>query len=116
MLFLFYYVGKVSELVLTRVLQCAFASRQYGAIDYRKVDIIQRLNTKTIHNATQNGTKDTLQLQLGLGLGLLQHRVKLGGLHDVALDLELAAHEETLGIGLASDELAEVLFGEDEGN
>jgi hypothetical protein len=60
--------------------------------------------------------KNTPRLQLGLGLGLLQHRVKLGRLHDVALDLELAAHEETLSIGLASDELAKVLLGEDEGD
>lgn len=51
-------------------------------------------------------------LQLGLCLGLLQHGVQLGRLHDVALDLELAAHEEALGIGLALDELAKVLLRE----
>lgn len=32
-------------------------------------------------------------LQLGLGLRLLQDGVELGGLHDIALDLELARHE-----------------------
>lgn len=50
------------------------------------------------------------RLQLGLCLSLLQHGVQLGRLHDVALDLELAAHEEALGIGLALDELAKVLL------
>lgn len=58
--------------------------------------------------------KSTPKLQLGLVLGLLKHRVKLGRLHDVALNLELAAHEETLSVGLASDKLAKVLLGEDE--
>lgn len=62
-----------------------------------------------------NVTKTTrFQLQLGLVLSLLQHGVELGRLHDVALDLELAAHEEALSVGLASDELAKVLLGEDE--
>lgn len=51
-------------------------------------------------------------LQLGLALGLLEDRFHLGGLHDVALDLELAAHEQTLGIGLAVDELVEIFIGE----
>lgn len=51
-------------------------------------------------------------LQLGLGLGLLQDGLHLGSLHDVALDLELAGHEETLGLSLAGDELAKVLVGE----
>lgn len=55
-------------------------------------------------------------LQLGSGLGLLHDGVQLGGLHDVALDLELARHEQALGVGLASDELAEVLLGKDEGD
>lgn len=50
--------------------------------------------------------------QLGPGLGLLQDGVQLGRLHDVALDLELAAHEQTLSVGLAADEGAEVLVGE----
>lgn len=68
-----------------------------------------------MQNANSNVTKTTyFQLQLGLVLGLLQHGVELGRLHDVALDLELAAHEETLSVGLASDELAKVLLGEDE--
>lgn len=63
-----------------------------------------------MQNANPKGTKDTLNLQLGVGLGLLQHRVKLGRLHNVAFDLELAAHEKALSVGLASDELAKVLF------
>lgn len=50
--------------------------------------------------------------QLGLGLSLLQDRVQLGRLHDVARNLQLARHEETLGVGLAGDELAEVLIRE----
>lgn len=53
-----------------------------------------------------------LSLQLGLGLSLLQDRVQLGRLHDVARNLQLARHEETLGVGLAGDELAEVLIRE----
>ncbi len=53
-------------------------------------------------------------LQLRLGLGLLEDRVKLGGLHHVALDLELSGHEESLGVALARDEVAEVLVGEGE--
>ena len=36
---------------------------------------------------------EPLRLELGLGLGLLEDGVELGGLHDVALDLELARHE-----------------------
>ena len=53
-------------------------------------------------------------LQLRLSLGLLEDRVKLGGLHHVALDLELSGHEESLGVALARDEVAEVLVGEGE--
>lgn len=34
-----------------------------------------------------------IYLQLGLGLRLLEDGVQLGGLHDIALDLELARHE-----------------------
>lgn len=55
-------------------------------------------------------------LQLGLGLGLLEDGLHLGSLHDVALDLELAAHEETLGVGLAGDEGTEVLIRKVEGD
>lgn len=54
--------------------------------------------------------------QLGLGLRLLQDRLHLGRLHDVAADLELAGHEQALGVGLAGDQGAEVLVGEQEGN
>lgn len=55
-------------------------------------------------------------LQLGLALGLLHDGLHLGRFHDVALDLELAAHEKLLGIGLAGDEIGEVGVGELEGN
>lgn len=55
-------------------------------------------------------------LELGLGLGLLEDGVELGGLHDVALDLELARHEEALGVGLAGDEVAKVGLREGEGD
>ena len=56
-------------------------------------------------------------LQLGLGtLGLLQDRLHLGRLHDVALDLQLAAHEQALGVGLSGHELCEVGVGEVEGD
>jgi hypothetical protein len=54
--------------------------------------------------------------QLGTALGLLQDRLHLGRLHDVALDLQLAAHEQTLGIGLAGNELGEIGVGEGEGD
>jgi hypothetical protein len=54
--------------------------------------------------------------QLGLGLGLLQDGLHLGGLHDVALDLELAGHEQALGVGLAADETGEVGIGQGEGD
>lgn len=53
-------------------------------------------------------------LQLGLGLlylRLLQHRLQLGRLHDVALDLELAAHKQPLRICLAQHQLAKLLVG-----
>lgn len=58
--------------------------------------------------------KGIYSLQLGLALGLLEDGLHLGRLHDVTLDLELAAHEQTLGVGLASHELLEVLVGEGE--
>lgn len=94
---------------MTQILLYTLASRQYGAISDKQVDIIQ----KAVKMLSRR-QKSTLQLQLGLVLSLLKHRVKLGRLHNVALNLELAAHEETLGVGLASDELAKVLLGEDE--
>lgn len=56
------------------------------------------------------------RLQLSLGLGLLQDRLKLGGLHDIALDLELARHEEALGVGLALRESLEIIVGQGEGD
>ena len=55
-------------------------------------------------------------LQLGLALSLLEDRLHLGRLHDVALDLELAAHEQTLSVGLASHKGGEVCVREGEGD
>lgn len=55
-------------------------------------------------------------LQLGLALGLLEDGLHLGGLHDIALDLELARHEEALSVGLAGDEAGEVGVGQREGD
>lgn len=56
------------------------------------------------------------RLELGLAPGLGEDGLHLGGLHDVAFGLELAAHEEALGVGRAGDELAKVLLGEGEGD
>lgn len=56
------------------------------------------------------------RLELGLAPGLCEDGLHLGGLHDVALGLELAAHEEALGVGRAGDELAKVLLSEGESN
>lgn len=55
-------------------------------------------------------------LKLGLVLGLLEDRVKLGGLHHVALDLQLSGHEHALSVGLAGDEVTEVGIGQGERN
>lgn len=52
-----------------------------------KNDIIQKHASSHIIIFKNNS------LELGLGLGLLEDGVELGGLHDVALDLELARHE-----------------------
>lgn len=57
-----------------------------------------------------------VHLQVGLALCLLEDRFDLGSLHHVALDLELATHEETLGLCGSSDQLAEVIVGEDKSN
>ena len=57
-----------------------------------------------------------LSLQFGLGLRLLQNGFHLGRLHDVALDLELPRHEKPLRVGLARDQLAEILVRERKGD
>lgn len=54
--------------------------------------------------------------QLGLSLGLLENRLHLRSLHNVALDLELATHEQTLGVGLAGDEGRKIGIGEGKGD
>lgn len=53
-----------------------------------------------------------LNLQLRASLSLLQNRFHLCRLHDITLDLQLAAHEELLCICLSGDELAEVLVAQ----
>lgn len=55
-------------------------------------------------------------LQLGLGLRLLENGLHLHRLHHVASDLQLAAHEESLGIRLAGNQGAKVFVREDEGD
>jgi hypothetical protein len=72
----------------------------------------QTANTLALRNWWYQGTR----LQLGLGLGLLENRLELGSLHDIALDLHTAAHEHLLSVCLAGNELAEVSVGEDEGD
>ena len=67
-----------------------------------------------IHIITQDEKKG--YLKLSLALGLLKDRLHLGSLHDVALDLELAAHEQTLGVGLAGNQALEVAVGEVQGD
>lgn len=54
--------------------------------------------------------------QLRLCLGLLQNGIELGGLHDIALDLKLAAHEQPLRVGLAGNEGREIRIGQDQGH
>lgn len=58
----------------------------------------------------------SLQLGLRVGASRGEDWLELGGLHDVALDLQLAAHKESLCVGLAGNELAEVLLREGEGD
>lgn len=50
-------------------------------------------------------------LHLSLGLSLGEDGVETGGLHDVTRDLELALHEQVLGLGGTLDELAELSVG-----
>lgn len=69
-----------------------------------------------IRSQAQKTTASRLQLSLAGVLGLLHDGVELGGLHDVALDLELAGHEQALGVGLALDQVAKVLLGEGQGD
>lgn len=52
--------------------------------------------------------------KLSLILRLLQHRLQLGGLHDIPLDLQLPAHKQLLRIRLAIHQLLEVLVAEHE--
>lgn len=54
--------------------------------------------------------------QLGLSLSLLEHRLHLRSLHNVAFDLQLATHEQTLGVGLARDEGRKIGIGEGKGD
>jgi hypothetical protein len=76
------------------------------------VDILYTIIEQPPSEPVKALSNDNTSLQLGLGLGLLQDRVQLGGLHDVALDLELSAHEKALRVGLAGDQAREVVFAE----
>lgn len=54
-----------------------------------------------------------LQLRLRIpDVRLLQHRLQLGRLHHIALNLELPTHKQLLRIRLAQNQLAKLLFGE----
>lgn len=68
---------------------------------------------KECHYTKGYGTCNSLSfhLQLRLGLGLLKNRLHLGSLHHIALDLELAGHEQALSVGLTSNETREVGIG-----
>lgn len=57
-----------------------------------------------------------MYLQLRSRLCLLKNRLHLGGLHNIALDLQLSAHEQFLCIRLAADQRAKVLVAEGEGD
>lgn len=57
-----------------------------------------------------------LQLGLRVVAGRGENWLELGGLHDITLDLQLAAHEESLCVGLAGNELAKVLLRKGEGD
>lgn len=74
------------------------------------------LITQGTFSSTDVKKRVSKYLQLGLALSLLEDRLHLGRLHDVALDLELAAHEQTLSVGLASHEGGEVCVREGEGD
>lgn len=54
--------------------------------------------------------------QLRLDLRLLENGLHLGGLHDIALDLQLPGHEESLCVGLAANKGCEVVVGENQRN
>lgn len=51
-------------------------------------------------------------LKLSLTLRLLKHRLHLRSLHNIALNLKLSTHEQTLSVGLSRDEGGEVGIGE----
>lgn len=54
--------------------------------------------------------KVSIHLQLGLCLRLLQDRLHLGCLHHVALNLQLTAHEQSLRVRFAADQLSKVVI------
>lgn len=55
-------------------------------------------------------------LELGLSTSLLHDSLKRSSLHDISLDLELARHEELLGVSLSVSKLSKVVVREDEGD
>lgn len=74
---------------------------------------------KTSHHipkGRKENTKPHKTLQLSLALGLLEDRLHLRRLHDIALDLQLARHEEALGIRFTANKGGEVGIGELEGD
>ena len=75
-----------------------------------------RREKEAIYSTIIQRFSSQFHLQLGLGLGLLQDGVQLGGLHDISLNLKLAAHEQALGVGLAGDELTKVVIRELQGH
>lgn len=72
--------------------------------------------TQGTYSCTDVKKRVSKYLQLGLALSLLEDRLHLGSLHNVALDLELTAHEQALGVSLAGHEGGEVCVGESEGD
>ena len=71
-------------------------------------------NQGNVHVQISRRERVSKSLQLGLALGLLEDGFHLRSLHDVTLDLELATHEQTLSVGLASNEGSEIGIGEGE--
>lgn len=57
-----------------------------------------------------------MYLQLRSRLCLLENRLHLSGLHNIALDLQLSAHKQFLGIRLSADQRAKVLVAKDKGD
>ena len=79
-----------------------------GAVWHRQGGMPKQVGIVQENHPTSLTPINGAHLELGLGLGLLEDGVELGGLHHVALDLKLARHEQPLGVGLAGNEGAKV--------